>query len=258
MASVRLKDVSFSYPVFDIGSRSLKVSVARQVSGAGIDSSDDGMVTINALRNISFDLKEGDRLGLIGRNGSGKSTLLRVLGGLAHPQSGEMRISGRVVPMIDRGVGIHPELTGFANIELPLRLLGATSKEVREAKQTIPEFTGLGKFMNMPVRTYSEGMRARLAFAICTAIHADVLILDEWLGAGDVDFIEKAETKLKEMLGMTKIVVVATHSLEMIRNTCTHAAWLHGGELLMFGAPDSVISSYLKCAVLDLPKRQAG
>ncbi len=245
MARISLERVSFHYPIFDIGARSLKVSLFSQMSGGSVGSN-AGVVQVQALEDISFDLEDGDRLALVGRNGAGKSTMLRLLAGLAHPQRGRIVRAGRVVPLIERGLGINQELSGLANIELPLRLLGASSKEVKRAKDEIPEFTGLGPFINLPVRTYSEGMKARLSFAICTAIEADVLILDEWLGAGDIDFQEKAQARIKDMVDRTRIVILATHSLDLAVTACNLAAWLDRGKMVMFGDSRAIVDTYVR------------
>ncbi len=242
-AHIRLKDVSFTYPIYGLTNRSLKVTVMRQLVGGQV-AVHDRKVIVNALRNISLSLEPGDRLGLVGANGSGKTTLLRLLAGLAHPSTGTLEIEGRVVPLIDKGLGIHPELTGSQNVELPLRLLGASDAEVREAQAEIPGWTGLGQFLHLPVRTYSEGMRARLLFAICTALHGDILILDEWLGAGDASFAANAEARLHSYLNRTQIVVCATHSMDLIRRFCTKVAWLENGELVQLGDVEEVLHAY--------------
>jgi lipopolysaccharide transport system ATP-binding protein len=244
MVHIRLENASFRYPIYEMAGRSLKVSLFRQMAGGSV-AARSGVVEVEAIRDLSFELRAGDRLGLIGRNGSGKSTLLRLLAGLAYPQNGKLSITGRVIPLIEKGLGVNAELSGASNIELPLRLLGATTAEVKLAKQQIPEFTGLGPFIDLPVRTYSEGMKARLMFAICTSLDADILLLDEWLSAGDVDFVERAEQRLTAMIARTKIVVLASHDLNLIQHACTLAAWMEGGRLMMLGPPDQVIESYL-------------
>lgn len=242
MAAIKLKDVSFWYPVFDVTGRSLKVSLMRQISGGN----DDAVVQVRALSDVSLELKDGDRLGLIGRNGAGKSTLLRVIAGLLHPQRGGITMSGRVVPLIAKGLGIHPELSGFQNIELPMRLLGATEREIRTARDEVPEWSGLGDFIHLPVRTYSDGMRARLMFAICTAVRGDILVMDEWLSAGDADFVEKARARLDQLLETTRIVVLSSHSMEIIRKTCNLVCWMEQGRVVLVGPPEAVLPSYLK------------
>ncbi|HVY86871.1 MAG TPA: ABC transporter ATP-binding protein [Caulobacterales bacterium] len=244
MAYVRLEDVSFWYPVYDITGRSLKVSMMRQFGGQR--SENPGVVEVNALSQVSFELNDGDRLGLIGRNGAGKSTLLRMLAGLIYPRQGGIKIRGRVTPLIARGLGIHPELSGFQNIELPMRLLGAKEKEIREAKREIPEWSGLGDFIHLPVRTYSDGMRARLLFAICTAVRGDILVMDEWLSAGDADFVEKAATRMEELVSTSGIVVLSSHSLDLVRRFCNLICWMDRGQIVMMGDPDTVIPAYLR------------
>lgn len=243
MASIQLEDASFWYPVFDVTGRSLKVSMMRQFAG---DRAGSGVVEVQALSNVSLRLTDGDRIGLIGRNGAGKSTLLRMLAGLIHPQKGGLKVDGRVVPLIARGLGIHPELTGYQNIEVPMRLLGATEHEIRVAQTELPAWTGLGDFMHLPVRTYSDGMRARLLFALCTAVRGDILVLDEWLGAGDVDFVNRAQERLEDLLETTRIVVLASHSFDIIRKICNQVCWMERGQVVMTGPPDLVLPAYLR------------
>jgi ABC-type polysaccharide/polyol phosphate transport system ATPase subunit len=242
MAAVTVENASFWYPVYDVTGRSLKVSMMRLLgSGAG-----EGVVEVQALSDVSLELKDGDRLGLIGRNGAGKSTLLKVLAGLLHPQRGKIKIRGRRIALISRGIGIHPELSGYRNIELPMRLLGASEAEIRRAKEEVPVWSGLGDFIHLPVRTYSDGMRARLLFAICTAIRGEVLIMDEWLSAGDADFVHKAQLRLNEMLDTTKIVVLSSHSLEIIRSICNLVCWMEHGRIVMVGPTQEVLAAYLQ------------
>lgn len=243
MPSVELKNATFSYPVFEITGRSLKVTVMRQVAGAKLVLG-KGYAKVEALSDISFQLHEGDRLGLIGHNGAGKSTLLRVIAGLAHPQTGSVSVEGRIIPLIDRGMGINAELSGMENIELPLRLLGASSAEVKAAKDEIPEWTGLGPFMHLPFRTYSDGMKARLAFALCTAVSGDVLVLDEWLSAGDAAFVEQAEARLDQFVKRSKVIVLASHSLAQVQRVCNITAWMDRGQIVEMGPTDEIVHKY--------------
>jgi len=201
---------------------------------------------VRALDGVDLDVRAGEVAAVMGRNGSGKSTLLRVLGGLAHPQVGRVDIQGRVIPLIEKGLGINAELSGEANIELPLRLLGATDAEIQRARQWVPDFTGLQQFIQLPVRTYSEGMRARLAFALSTAIEGDILVLDEWLSAGDINFVDKAEAQLTSLLNKSRILVLASHSLELLRHVCTKVLWMEQGKAVMMGSPDEVIAAYVE------------
>ena len=242
MALIKLDDVSFWYPVYDVTGRSLKVSLMRHFTGA----QEHGSVEVQALSDLSLELRDGDRIGLIGRNGAGKSTLLRLLAGLVFPQRGGVKIEGRVVPLITRGLGIHPELSGAANIELPMRLLGATEAELKRARREVPEWSGLGDFIHLPVRTYSDGMRARLMFAICTAVRGDILVMDEWLSAGDADFVLRAQERLAQVLDTTRIVVLASHSMDIIRRMCNIVCWMERGRVIMTGPAETVLPAYLK------------
>jgi ABC-type polysaccharide/polyol phosphate transport system ATPase subunit len=247
MARVKFDNVSFDYPLYGIASRSLKVTLLRQMTSSRL-AGNDGTVRVEALREISYDLKDGDRLGLIGVNGAGKSTTLRLIAGLAHPTKGKVTVEGRLLPLIEKGLGVNHELSGRANIELPLRLLGATDAEVKRAHEVIPEFTGLGEFMNLPVRTYSDGMKTRLSFAICTFLDADVIVLDEWIASGDMAFRERAESRLTEILKDAGIVVIASHSNDLIEQTCNVVAWLDQGRLRMFGRTEEVMDAYIRHA----------
>lgn len=241
MALIKLEDVSFWYPVFDASGRSLKVSLMRQFGGSG----ERGIVEVRALSQVSLEIKEGDRVGLVGRNGAGKSTLLKVLAKLIHPQRGGAMIQGRVVPLLARGLGIQPEFSGYRNIELPMRLLGATAAEIKRAREEVPSWSGLDEFMYLPVRTYSDGMRARLMFSICTAVRGEILIMDEWLSAGDADFVERAQQRLRGLVESTPIVVLASHSLDIIRKICNVVVWMEEGEIVQIGSPDEVLPAYL-------------
>lgn len=239
-ARVEFDAVNFSYPVFQVSSRSLKVALMERVS----KNADSSLVYVNALRDVSFIAETGDRIGLIGRNGSGKSTALRLTAGLAFPQKGAVRVEGRVVSLIEIGLGINPELSGQANIELPMRLLGATTAEVRAAEKDVPAFTGLGEFMHLPVRTYSAGMRARLAFGLCTSLSADVLVMDEWLGTGDAEFVVKAQTRLQNLVERAKILVLASHAPDLVKAVCNKAVWLEAGRVMAAGDAHEVVAAY--------------
>lgn len=255
MAKITFDAVDFDYPIYGITSRSFKVAMMRRIPG-GSRLSDRGVAHVKALRDVSFEIGPGERLGLVGHNGAGKSTTLRLIAGLAHPTRGKVDVQGRVVPLIEKGLGINPELSGRANIELPLRLLGATTEEVRRAHEEIPDFTGLGEFIDVPVRAYSEGMKTRLAFAVSTFLHPDVLVLDEWIGSGDIGFQDKAEQRLTTMLANTGIVVIASHSNALLRIVCTKCAWFDQGRLKMIGSPEEVTAAYEEQAHEDALARQ--
>jgi ABC-2 type transport system ATP-binding protein/lipopolysaccharide transport system ATP-binding protein len=234
-----LREVGFEYPLFEIAERSLKVKLINLVRRQPWSPP-----TVKALRGVSLELHDGDRLGLIGHNGAGKSSLLRLLGGLAHPTSGMIESEGRIIPLIDKGVGINPELSAADNIELPLRLLGATTAEITRARDDVREFSDLGEFFDIPVRRYSDGMKARLSFALSTSIPADILVLDEWLSAGDAAFVQKAQERLTRYLDTIKVVVLASHSRNLLSQVCNKVAWLDKGQLKAFGPADEVLAEY--------------
>ena len=242
MVHIRANNVSYSYPVLE-HIRSLKNHMMRTLVGGSIRK--DGRKTmVQALDDVSFELEPGDRFGLLGRNGSGKTTMLRLLAGLITPDSGALDIDGRVLSLITRGTGINEELTGAANLELPLRILGATDAEVAEARQRIPEFIELGQFLDLPVRTYSEGMKARLSFGISTFLRRDIILLDEWIATGDQEFVAKANGRMAEMVADTGILVVATHSTELVRAVCNKVAIMDSGRIVFIGGVDEALATY--------------
>lgn len=251
MRLIQIDDVSVDYPVFNASARSIKMAALGRLTGGRVVSKFSS-VNVRALDAITLDIFEGERLGLIGHNGAGKSTLLRLIAGVLHPTSGDFLVRGRVVPLIEKGLGLNSEFTGHENIELPLRLMGATEEELARARVEIEEFTQLGPYMSMPIRTYSEGMRVRLAFAICTAVKPELLVLDEWLGASDAAFIERATKRLNVMLEGAKAIVVASHSMDLLIGVCNRVLWLERGRIVMDGLPRDVIAAYNKAQSLGV------
>ncbi len=249
MVRIVAQNISYSYPVLE-HIRSLKNQMMRTLIGGSIRK--DGRKTmVQALDDVSFSLEPGDRFGLLGRNGSGKTTMLRLLAGLVSPDTGSLEIEGRVLSLITRGTGINEEMTGAANLELPLRILGASDAEVAEARRRIPEFIELGPFLDLPVRTYSEGMKARLSFGISTFLRRDIILLDEWIATGDQDFVAKANARMAEMVADTGILVVATHSTELISTVCNKVAIMDGGRIRYLGDVEGALAAYAQDAQLD-------
>jgi ABC-type polysaccharide/polyol phosphate transport system ATPase subunit len=201
-------------------------------------------VSIRALDCLTLTIEHGMRIGLVGRNGAGKSTLLHVIAGIYTPEAGEVTVEGRVASLFGGSLGIDPELTGRENIELRGLFLGLTKAQVRDRIEAVIDFTELGPFIDLPFRAYSAGMRARLDFAVSTSISADILLLDEGLGVGDASFIEKANRRLAQLADSAGIVVVATHSEELLRKTCRTAALLEAGRILEIGTIDQVLEHY--------------
>ena len=244
MTHIKFKNVSIEIPVFNANSRSLKNKIIRVASIGRIGNSESGHVIVQALKNINFELKKGDRLGIIGRNGSGKSTLLRAISGVYPPTKGKVNSQGNIVSLIDISLGIDPEATGRENIILRGALLGITNEEMRKKIDEIIEFSELNEFIDMPVRTYSSGMYLRLAFSTSTVINPEVLIMDEWLSVGDEDFKNKADTRLAKLVNSTDILVIASHSSELIKKNCNRVIWLENGEIKMDGNPNEICPLY--------------
>ena len=233
MAIISLKNVSVSFPIYGAGSASLKKTLAASVTG-GRFGKETGVNVVQALSGINLELKSGDRLGLIGHNGAGKSTLLRTLAGVYEPSSGDFVRQGTVASLIDLSLGIEPDASGLENIRLRGLVMGMSKKQLDELTPEICEFSGLGEYVNMPVRTYSTGMLMRLAFSISTSVQADILLMDEWLSVGDAEFTEKAEQRMKDVVSNAGILVLASHSPELIAKECNRVIHLEHGRITEF------------------------
>jgi len=243
MASILAHDVALDYPVFsDAPDRSPSTSEARDELSAGaiLAATFGKPAAVRALDKVSFEVRSGQRLGLIGRNGSGKSTLLRVLAGVYEPTEGVVRVEGKVAPIFNVGLGTRPESTGRQNIVLRGLLRGLSAREAQSKVEEIAEFSGLGPFIDLPVRTYSSGMAMRLSFSIATAFRPEVLLLDEWIGAGDAEFQDKARERMKSMVDDAGITVIASHNRPLLRSVCGLGLWLEKGEMRAFGPIDEV------------------
>lgn len=244
MARIELRDVSVEFPIYNMSSRSFKKNFLRVATGGNVSQNANDHVVVRALNGLHLSLEHGDRIGLIGHNGSGKSTLLRLFATIYEPTSGNILIEGNISPMLDLMSGIEAEFTGFENIIMRGAILGLNSKQIHEKTEQIVEFTGLGDYLAMPVRTYSSGMMVRLAFAISTSINPDILLIDEVFGAGDADFREKAQKKMVSLLNQSSIVVIATHSDELIREFCNKALLMEKGSIKYFGSVDQALKLY--------------
>jgi lipopolysaccharide transport system ATP-binding protein len=227
--SISVSDLSIRFPVYGVDAKSLKKHLARVTVGGRLGPSLAGTTEVRALSNLNLELRAGDRLGLIGHNGSGKTTLLRALSGAYEPDEGMIDIHGHIAALLDLGLGIDPSATGFDNIRLRGRIAGLSAKEIESRMDEIAEFTGLGPFLAMPVKTYSAGMQARLAFAAATAVEADVLLMDEWIAVGDADFQKLAHKRLLNLVERAGILVLASHDLDLLRLYCNKVMRLEGG-----------------------------
>jgi lipopolysaccharide transport system ATP-binding protein len=232
MAYISLKHVAVHFPIYGAGANSLKKTLAASVTGGRLGK-ETGVTVVQALSDINIELKDGDRLGLVGHNGAGKSTLLRTLAGIYEPSAGEFIREGSVASLIDPMLGIEVEASGLENIMLRGLVMGLGKKQIEKLTPDICDFSGLGEYLNMPVRTYSTGMLMRLAFSISTSIRADILLMDEWLSVGDAEFMERAEARMKEVVTKSGILVLASHSLELIERECNRVVRLSHGQILV-------------------------
>lgn len=245
MASVSLKDVHVEIPIYNASARSLKKQLVRATTGGRI-ASDHGRTLVKALNGVNLELRDGDRLGLVGHNGAGKTTLLRVLAGVYEPTRGSVAVHGHVMPLLDVGMGIDPESTGYENIRLRGTLIGIGRTRLNSITDEIAQFTELGDYLEMPVRTYSAGMILRLAFGISTCVTPDVLLMDEYFAVGDATFVEKAERRLNDLVSKAGIIVFASHSQELIQRLCNKAIWMRAGEPVEFGEAGAVLERYAR------------
>ena len=240
---IDLEGVGLELPVYDIRARSLKLNLMK-IGRRGRLEANAHHLTVRVLHGLNLSLRAGDRLGLLGVNGAGKSTLLRVLAGIYAPTEGRITTRGRVVPLLDIALGMDEHSTGRQNIMLRGLLLGMTRRDIEERIEGIARFSELGEYLELPLRTYSSGMKLRLAFAISTAVDADILLLDEVVGVGDQGFQAKAKARLEELQRRSKIVVLAIHSHEVVREWCNKALWLEGGEIRASGTSAEVTRLY--------------
>lgn len=230
MPKISLKNVGVNFPIYGSGASSLKKTLAASVTG-GRFGKETGVNVVQALSDINLELKAGDRLGLTGHNGAGKSTLLRALAGVYEPSVGEFVREGTLASLIDPSLGIEPDASGLENIMLRGLVMGLSKRKIDEMTDEIVEFSGLGDYINMPVRTYSTGMMMRLAFSISTSVKADILLMDEWLSVGDAEFTEKAEKRMKEVVSGAGILVLASHSADLIASECNMVLHLEHGRI---------------------------
>ena len=231
MAHISIENLTVEFAIFGTNARSLKNQILSQATGGRVMSSARDVVTVRAIDGISLEINDGDRVGLVGHNGSGKTTLLRVLAGIYNPSGGAITIEGRVGTLLDSNAGMDPESTGLENIYLRGYMMGMSRREIAAKFDDIAEFTELGNFLALPMRTYSAGMFARLAFAVSTAAHNDILLIDEGLSAGDAAFQKKVRQRIESLFDRTPIVILASHSETMISEFCSRRVQMDHGAL---------------------------
>lgn len=231
MARLIFENVSVRYPIYNARAQSIRHQFMRIATGGRIAAEAGHTVSVTALDDVSFELNSGDSLGLIGHNGAGKSTLLRTMAGIYTPDSGRVIREGRVATVLEIGAGMDPELSGYENILRMGMLMGMSLKEARSKIPEIEEFTELGDFLNLPVRTYSSGMTMRLMFAVATSNQPDILLVDEMFGTGDAGFQEKAKARMHALIANAEIFVFASHDHQFLGELCQKVCRLEHGKL---------------------------
>lgn len=250
-AGLTLKNVSVSFPIYHGGSRSLKKQVLFYSTRGQLANDANQRIVVQAIRNVSLTLQTGDRVALIGANGAGKSTLLRVMAGIYEPVSGSVRTVGRISPIFDIGLGIDADINGMENIRIRGMILGLPASEIETRVADIIEFAELGDYLHIPMRTYSSGMMTRLTFAVATCFAPEILIMDEWIMAGDANFMAKAQLRLERFVEATSIMVLSSHSMDMCKRFCNKAIWMERGEIKAIGPIDEIIEAYSASTMLE-------
>jgi ABC-2 type transport system ATP-binding protein len=247
VVSIDIKNAFVDFPIFDAKSRSLKKAVLGKAAlgkAGGHIGTDAKVPIIEALRDINLTLHQGERVGLVGHNGAGKSTLLRLMSGIYEPTRGSARIRGKIAPVFDLGVGMDPELSGYENIMVRGLFLGMTRKQMQSRVDDIVDFSELGDYLTMPLRTYSTGMRVRLALGVVTSIDPEILLLDEGIGAVDAEFLAKARDRLNALVARSGMLVFASHSDEFLVDLCDTAIWMDHGCVREHGPLRQVLNHY--------------
>jgi len=238
MAVIEVKNVNVTYRVLMNRTSSMK-ELFRDVLKRKARA-----VDYVALKDVSFSVDKGEVVAILGRNGAGKSTLLKVLAGVLPPTKGTSKVDGKIAPMIELGAGFHPEMTGAENVLFYSALMGRDIQHVKERTPEIGEWAGVSDHMDFPLRTFSSGMVARLAFATATDEQAEVLLVDEVLSVGDADFRTKSRTRMNSLISSGAAVVLVSHDMSAVRELATRAIWLENGHVKMIGNPEEVVAAY--------------
>ena len=238
MAVIEVKNVNVTYRVLMNKSSSLKRLFLDALKGNA------RIVEYVALQDVSFNVDKGEVVAILGRNGAGKSTLLKVLAGVLPPTKGTSKVNGKIAPMIELGAGFHPEMTGAENVLFYSVLMGRDVKRVKERTPAIGEWAGVTDHMDFPLRTFSSGMVARLAFSTATDEQTEVLLVDEVLSVGDADFQAKSRLRMDSLISSGAAVVLVSHDMSAVRELATRAVWLENGHVKMIGNPEEVVAAY--------------
>ncbi|WP_454629454.1 ABC transporter ATP-binding protein [Bradyrhizobium cenepequi] len=232
MTHICIANLSVEFAIFGASARSLRNRILVQATGGRVMTGARDIVSVRAIDGLNLEIREGERVALSGHNGSGKTTLLRVLSGIYKPRAGSIVIKGKVGALLDATAGMDFEATGVENIYLRGYMLGMSRREIASKVEEIADFTELGEFLELPVRTYSTGMFTRLAFAVSTAVESDILLIDEGIGAGDANFQHKVQQRIESLFRRTPIVLLASHAEGMVRQFCTRRLTMEHGKLI--------------------------
>lgn len=242
MSNIRVENLSIKFRVYHDRSPSFKDSLANLFKRNARQSYSEFW----AVKDVSFAINAGDRVGIVGHNGAGKSTLLKTLCRIYELFDGEISVNGRIAPLLEIGAGFHPELTGRENIYLNGLILGYSKEKLKEIEPEVITFAELEEFIDTPVKYYSTGMYMRLAFSLATAMHPDILVLDEIFAGGDAAFMAKAKARMHDMIDKANIMIMVSHDHLLIKSLCNRVIWLDHGRLVADGKPDEIVERYLK------------
>lgn len=243
---ISLRDANVEFPIFNASGRRFTNQILKVATGGFVGADPNGRIMVSALMGLNLEITAGEKVGIIGHNGSGKSTMLRLLAGIYEPSSGSAIRSGSISSLTDINLGIDPESTGKENIFLRGAFLGLHKREIQSKFNEIVDFSELGDFIQLPVRTYSTGMMLRLAFAVATVTNPQIIIMDEWLSVGDESFKNKAESRLQEMVDNSDILIIASHTESLLRGLCNRIIWLEHGKVIDDGHPEIVLPKYFQ------------
>ena len=252
MARIELDKVSVKFRVQQCGKVTFKEFVCKGLFRRSVNP----MMEVDALKDVTLRVEEGERVGIIGHNGAGKSTILKLLAGVYPPTSGTRQVDGQISSLFDIALGFETDASGWENIMYRGYLQGETPATIKDKIQGIADFSELGEFLNVPVRYYSAGMLVRLAFSIATAIEPEILLVDEVLSVGDMAFQNKARQRMREMMAKARLIVMVSHDLVNLAQFCTRGIWLDHGSLRMDGPMESVVAAYTE-SVSPAPSQAA-
>lgn len=241
MSSISVKNLSIKFRIYHDRSPSLKDYFANLFKRQGQSAYSDFW----AVNDVSFEIKAGDRVGIVGHNGAGKSTLLKALCRVYESSNGLISVDGRIAPLLEIGAGFHPEFTGRENIYLNGSILGYTKQQLYSIEPEVIAFAELEEFIDTPVKYYSTGMYMRLAFSLATAMHPDILILDEIFAGGDAAFMQKAKARMHDLIDKADIMIMVSHDHQLVKSLCNRVIWVDHGKLVADGEPEEIVGRYL-------------